>query len=110
MDDGPWSMVYRPSSVQSPNHLLHFTQYLAPLDQILHRVVIVVQRAIHIQMLHMLANDFATTLRPFARVELAKVQRLRRRHELDAKHAVSIVEDLSVFEGSVQAHRNEVLL
>ena len=49
-------------------------------------------------------------LRDLSRLELAEVQRLRRRHELDSQNTISVIEDLSVLEGGVHAHRDEVLL
>ncbi|MBV6466870.1 MAG: hypothetical protein PGMFKBFP_02197 [Anaerolineales bacterium] len=72
--------------------------------------MIVEQRTVNIEMLDVFTDDFARGLRPFSGMELAEVQRLRGGHELDTENAVRVVQDLSVLEGDVHAHRHEVLL
>ncbi len=57
-----WAAVQPPILTilsQFPHHLLHFTQNLAALHQRLHRIVIVIQRPVHLQVLDVLADDFA---------------------------------------------------
>ena len=58
----------------------------------------------------MRADDLLGRAHALAGREVAEVEGLRGRHELDAEHAVGVLEDLAVLEGRVHAHGDEVFL
>jgi len=103
---------FSPPSIlsQLSDHLLYFLQNLAGLHQPLHRVVVVIQWTVHFEMLYVFADYLARLVCSFAGRELAEVQRLGGGHEFDPQNTIGVVEDLSILEGGVHAHRNEILL
>lgn len=60
------------------------------------------------QMLHVFANDLSRALRPLPRMELAEVEGLCGGYQLDAKHAVCVIEDLGVLQRRVQPRGHEI--
>ena len=99
-------MVYGQSSVQRSYHLLHLFQNLPAFHQVFHLIVIVVQRTVHVQMLHVSADDLACTLRSLARMELPEVQCLRRTDGELLRDASIQVSDSAPRSNAAAASRN----
>jgi hypothetical protein len=74
------------------------------------RRYVVEQRPVDVQVGHACADRLARGLGPPADRERPEVEGLGRGHELDAEHAVRVVENLAVLERGVHAHRHEVFL